>query len=291
MNDLVANPGKNLINIVKRFLDNLIYDECDINEFALKPKNSEEADNLFIETFTKYDRVLKTKDISFLIGKIIKSGNLVLFKFIHENYKLFIDIRRERDTALQYGSINILEWMIKKYPNGDVYISLKPTCDQIDFIAANGRIESLEWLVKNKIKFSYTEEAVNGAAGNGFINIIEFFDNLDPEIINTSYIHYIKATQNFLYNEEAIDMAVAGGHLNVVEWFYNSSHDLLWTNNVITHCIRSGHIDILEWFEKHKDEYDLEYESLTSEDFDRILEYGCKQSSIIWLIKNGKIKV
>jgi hypothetical protein len=58
-----------------------------------------------------------------------------------------------------------------------------------------------------EFKFKYSKYAINLAAKNGHINVLEWFHNSQHE---------------FKYSADAINWAAENGHINVLEWFRDS---------------------------------------------------------------------
>ena len=108
----------------------------------------------------------------------------------------------------------------------------------INSAAQNGKIDVLNWFDKSNHDFIYTIDAINYAAN---VSILDWFD---------------KSKYDFLYTERAINSAARNGKIDVLDWFDKSDHDFIYTVDAINYAENDS---VLDWFDKSG--YEFKYTS------------------------------
>lgn len=102
-----------------------------------------------------------------------------------------------------------------------------------NWAAENGELEVLTWLKNNNCLY-YSSRAVDYAAGNGHIKVLDFFKELDFEL---------------LYTENAIDFASSNNHMCVLKWFCDNKYHLKYTVWGMWSAKQNKNTEIMNWFE------------------------------------------
>lgn len=89
----------------------------------------------------------------------------------------------------------------------------------------------------SRYDFCY-KQAIDGAASNGHINILQWFD---------------ESEYPFNYTINAIYRACINNHINVLKWFHKSKHEFKYPDNMIFMAKYYGNTNtkVLEWLYKH----------------------------------------
>lgn len=149
--------------------------------------------------------------------------------------KLFINFSHtEMSTSKssKHNYINVLDWFLNqslRYPD---IIKFKYSSNAIDFAASQGFIHILEWFYKvckeYNLKFKYTVHAIHLASRRGHTNVLDWFYNKSSrayyleESNNGSFHKHIQPFE-FVYMYNTIDYTSAFGFVEVLDWYFNRS--------------------------------------------------------------------
>jgi hypothetical protein len=136
----------------------------------------------------------------------------------------------------------------RKYPlwHPDTYtkfgLDICDNYDLIDCASRNGRLDILDWWVRNGIDLKFSHSAVDSASANGHIAILNWWKE---QKINNKL--------EFKYSENALDSASKNQHLDVLTWWLsnfiqNPFFELRYSERAINWASFNGHIDILNWW-------------------------------------------
>jgi hypothetical protein len=137
--------------------------------------------------------------------------------------------------AIEYGQLDILEWLWSKYKIKQCELwDLNSTCA---YAAKNNHINVLAWLQsKSNVKLDgkFWIESLCAAAENGNIELLKWLcEQLDYDI-------------NICQQEEIILEAVASGHLKILEWI-GSNLGKHWDVLTCQTAAKYGQLHILQW--------------------------------------------
>lgn len=167
-----------------------------------------------------YQQLLTIKNSQFKMDEIFRNGYLSLIKILSNDKNIkFTD--NNTNLICCYGHVDILNWLIKSN------IEFEYSIDVLDFVAGNGHINVLEWWKNNSIN--------NG----DFRNQTKYFN---------SGIKLNSSKLEFRYTKYAINFASLKGYLNVINWFKNSNFKIKYTHYAIDWAAEFGHLHILDWF-------------------------------------------
>ncbi|KAK1930038.1 putative ankyrin repeat protein [Phytophthora citrophthora] len=108
--------------------------------------------------------------------------------------------------------------------------------DAMDDAAANGYLETVQWLHANRTE-GCTTDAMDCAAANGHLDVVKWLQANRSEGITT----------------KAMDGAAANGHLHVVKWLHEHS-SAGCTVNAMEWAAEHGHLSVVKWLHANKSE-------------------------------------
>jgi len=146
--------------------------------------------------------------------------------FVNSDY--VFDYNIVLSPVIQYGNIELIDWIIKKYS------FLKHLSYIVDIAAMYGKISVIEYFDSNYV-FEYSYSAVDHACLNGHLNVLEWFHNSKYEL---------------KYTYHAIDNATLTGHIDILIWFYTHGYRLAYYN-ALNYAVVYEHLNILQWFDSH----------------------------------------
>ena len=156
--------------------------------------------------------------------------------------------------------------LCKQYPLYDVNtiidLNIVVTPEYVDGICKYGKVDILQWLMKNKIPFKYSQKALAIASEHGHVNILDWWlkSGLPFKYDHTAIDYassecqigvlnwWLKSGLPLKYSENAIDVASYKCHIDVLNWWLNSGLELKYSNWPIHNASAGANIDILNWW-------------------------------------------
>ncbi|EEY58546.1 uncharacterized protein PITG_10629 [Phytophthora infestans T30-4] len=203
---------------------------------------------------------------TFSIVKAIQLRNLEMIQWLCEHFPALMVVQKCVEEAAAVGSIEILQYLLEKGVNVNALDDEDEDNEGVHDAAANGHITMLEFLTEEGYiqddtvglllkaadagqpiymypsspretelqtepsKPGYTTAAMDGAAGNGHLNVLRWLLENESEGCTT----------------QAMSLAARNGHFEVVQWLCdNIQKD--WIASAMDSAASGGHIEILEW--------------------------------------------
>ena len=183
-----------------------------------------------------------------------KNGDIKMLNKILSFKQILNPTSYHMDIAAEYGHVNVLEWTIEVLLNkGLKYgIDICYSTRAVNKAAANGHIKVLNWFymqnVKYGLKFKYDAYAIDNAAANGHIKVLDWF--YEHSLVDYKYTIKADLTRiKFKYSHFAVDDASKNGHIDILNWFLNHfQNNLKYGTDAIDGASFNTHIDVLDWW-------------------------------------------
>jgi len=113
------------------------------------------------------------------------------------------------------------------------YLLMKYSTAAIDGAAKNGHIAVIDWWNKSSLSVMYTKNAINWASANGHLLVLVYLKN---------------HVTDFKYSKSAMNKASANGHVCILRWWKASGLKLKYSITAIRDATKNGHTDVLRWW-------------------------------------------
>lgn len=128
-------------------------------------------------------------------------------------------------------------------------IKLKNSCQSVDclqsyvYAAHHNQLNVLQWCLDQKMEVRYLNKAINGAAFNGHIQILQWFKQ---HVLSTNAF-FVPKLKNMRYYKLTIRRLLANNRLDILQWFHNVGLVLTFSRSQIDTLIQNKQFVILKW--------------------------------------------
>ena len=161
------------------------------------------------------------------VNQMAIRGDLKIFKHLCRRGQIRSKAR-VFDLAAKYGHMSMLIYL-SRGPN-----QVACTTDAMDRAAGNGQLDVVQWLHEHRSE-GCTTDAMDLAAGNGQLDVVRWLHEHRSEGCTTN----------------AMDRAAANGHLRVVRWLHEHRSEGC-TNRAINSAVTRGHLKVVQLLLKHR---------------------------------------
>ncbi|RHY16336.1 hypothetical protein DYB36_006238 [Aphanomyces astaci] len=221
----------------------------------------------------------------YALNAAASSGHLEVVEFLASNQlgQPFLAI----DFAVQHGHLDVVRYLheqhgamcLKSYFDLCADAATKAylqdctkhpalwDMEPLDFAAGEDREDLVAWF--EQIGHStYTAQAMDRAAANGFVDVVKRLHDTRTEGCTVDAMDYASANGHLTvlqtlyeyyghrYTSLALDLAAGNGHLEVLVWFDSMTSDarrmIQPTSNAMDWAARNGHLDVIEYLHDHK---------------------------------------
>ncbi|GFH47869.1 hypothetical protein CTEN210_04345 [Chaetoceros tenuissimus] len=226
---------------------------------------------------------LKPKKVVTL-SKLVERGHLHVLKYLYEELHYFLGLQRYCKPAIEYGKIEILQWLreIGIMDNDDLCIGfmddayLKNNLDYCECAIKSGNVQSLKWLLEiggYKIN-DENSKVLAGAISTKSLEMIQYcfdlgYDNFNAygvknAIENTGSVEVFRLMYELGYEfrlQRYCKPAIEYGKIEILQWLREigimDNDDLCigfmddaYLKNNLDYCecaIKSGNVQSLKW--------------------------------------------
>ncbi|KAJ8329748.1 hypothetical protein O5D80_001948 [Batrachochytrium dendrobatidis] len=175
----------------------------------------------------------------------IMGGHVHIAKIIldHHDGRILLDASSV-NKALAVGTVEVVWWLIADHQES--IRTHKAFRDIQDMCATHGQLNMLQYVVHHRIGHSLTHAAMDGAAANGHINVVEWI-HVQSETGCIESLSMAAASCN------AMDDAAANGHLDIVKFLhYNRVEGC--TVRAMDKSAAQGQLDIVMFLHAYRKE-------------------------------------
>lgn len=196
------------------------------------------------------------------LGILSKGQYEVLFKVDYIRQLILLKREYQNKHIVDYAaSHNYLELIVWLKENNQ----LKYSIDAITGAAENGHVRVLEWFDKFGTKFVCADYVIELVAKNGHVAVLEWFRksryvfgyaNAVDMAAGNGYVEILEWFDRYEFDYvDAIDRAAAGGYVEVLNWFNGAGHGFEYTSEAIDRAAENGYVNVLDWFSKSAYEF------------------------------------
>jgi len=172
-----------------------------------------------------------------------ENGHLAVVQFLHEN-RLEGCTSAAFKAAVDNDHLDVAQYLFE-HRRGDC------TSAWMDEVAGESGLEMLKWLQSNCPNAECTVNAMDSAAANGHLDVVEFLHENRREGCTTS----------------AMDKAAQNGHLEVVKFLHENRTEGC-SAYAMNQAAKNGHLDMVEWLHFNRTE------GCTTEAMNAAAKYG-----------------
>lgn len=200
-----------------------------------------------------------------------QNGRLDIVRLFYESG---VECSSERafTSAVAGGHLDIVTLLYDHRPKGSL------PGQAIDLAARNGFLGIVEWLHDNTSE-GCTTFAMDGAAQNNHFEVVKWLHKhrlagctniaMDSaaEEGNLELVKWLHANRKESCSPDAMNLAAANGHLEMVKWLDANRHEGC-TTDAMDKAAANGHLDVVIWLQTNR------FEGCTTDAMDRAAENG-----------------
>ncbi|KAF4147520.1 Ankyrin repeats domain-containing protein [Phytophthora infestans] len=183
-----------------------------------------------------------TKQHESVLDAAATNGHFEVLQYLHEAAKDVTEENKNKRRRLRKYPDMTLGQPIYMYPSSPRETELqtepsKPgyTTAAMDGAAGNGHLNVLRWLLENESK-GCTMQAMSLAARNGHFEVVQWLcDNIQKDWIAS-----------------AMDSAASGGHIEILEWLHERGFQC--SVYAMDGAASGGHLEAVKWLQDHRSE-------------------------------------
>lgn len=169
-------------------------------------------------------------------------------------------------AALWHGQLHVLEFLHTEWPT-KVEEDATDATDAIARVAAQGRMDIVEWVVESKGPYAVGWGAMDAAAADDHMDIVLYLDGivgnrctrrgLELAALNghVSVVIWLHENRYELRHFRMLENAIRGGHLPVVQYIMqNVALAVSWVQDSMKAAVRFGQVQVLEWVHEFTDQ-------------------------------------
>ncbi|TYZ68496.1 hypothetical protein PybrP1_005282 [[Pythium] brassicae (nom. inval.)] len=162
--------------------------------------------------------------------RVVQNGHLAVAKcLVAHGHQVLTQRKTQLPRYARNGSLEMIQWLhVQRVTDG--------TTGWIDAAAPLGHLHIVQWVYANIPGDTCSAKAMNGAARNGFLEVLQL------------WLHENRTEGCTVF---AMDCAAANGHLDIVKWLHANRTE---GSSAIDGAAGNGHLDIIKWLHENRTE-------------------------------------
>ncbi|KAF0701466.1 Aste57867_8055 [Aphanomyces stellatus] len=188
-------------------------------------------------------------------------GNMATVQWLHEKYDAGCTYYALQDASMN-GHIDIVKFVIDTYPYVCVppyrHLYSRPIQGAMKLAATYGHLDIVKLLHNHKLDDEFSDDPVDGAAGNGHFHVVNWFyenrhERCTPRAVDLAarnnhfeMVTWLHERRHLVGSTDAGDSAASNGNLEMLQWLFRHSKSM-FSNRIVYFAASYGHLDILKW--------------------------------------------
>ncbi|KAJ1557181.1 hypothetical protein HK096_008669 [Nowakowskiella sp. JEL0078] len=238
----------------------------EILPFDLPNLNSEQNLKSSLKLTTAYSSILSFEIITKIIPMLNSRERFIIATFFRLHKDQMVEICSTSEYVLNWASKKGIIWLL------DLILSANRDGTDVDSVrdqrysetamdeaSANGFVSVLDWWENSGLELFYTSKAIDLASSNGHVNVLNWWKkqgfHLFRAMQGSNVKKHIKAIEwdkksrfYIEYTGEAVNQASGHNHIPVLDWWKNSGLHLLYDKYALFKASENADIDVLNWW-------------------------------------------